>query len=205
MNRQAETRLGWPRKKIIGVDEAGRGPWAGPVVAAAVYLPPDFDLSAMAADLNDSKKLSAKQRDALFGPLSALPHGIGLAEVEEIDRLNILQASLLAMRRAVAALPFRPDFALVDGNRLPDWDLASEAVIGGDARVASIAAASILAKVTRDRLMVRLDAAFPGYGWAGNKGYGVKAHRQGLARLGVTRHHRRSFAPIRKILSSDAA
>ena len=119
--------------------------------------------------------------------------------------MNILQASMLAMQRAASALPFTPDFALVDGNRLPTWDVPSDFLIGGDARSVSIAAASIVAKVTRDRMMVALDAEFPGYGWAENKGYGVKAHQKGLARLGVTPYHRRSFAPIRKILSPDAA
>ena len=174
------------------------------MAAAAVYLPPDYEAQGLIG-LNDSKKLSEKKREALFEPICALTHGIGIAEVGEIDTLNILQASMLAMQRAVSALPFTPDFALVDGNRLPAWDVPSDFLIGGDTRSVSIAAASIVAKVTRDRMMVALDAEFPGYGWAGNKGYGVKTHQEGLARLGVTPHHRRSFAPIRKILSPDAA
>ncbi|MBL6767143.1 MAG: ribonuclease HII [Candidatus Micropelagos sp.] len=199
----AETARGWPEKRVVGVDEAGRGPWAGPVVAAAVYLPSDYEARGLVG-LNDSKKLSEKKRETLFELICTLPHGIGIAEVAEIDTLNILQASMLAMHRAVSALPFTPDFVLVDGNRLPEWDVPSDFLIGGDARSVSIAAASIVAKVTRDRMMVALDAEFPGYGWAGNKGYGVKMHQEGLARLGVTPHHRRSFAPIRKMLSPNA-
>ena len=173
------------------------------MVAAAVYLPADYEARGLVG-LNDSKKLSEKKREALFELICTLPHGIGIAEVAEIDTLNILQASMLAMHRAVSALPFTPDFVLVDGNRLPAWDVPSDFLIGGDARSVSIAAASIVAKVTRDRMMVALDAEFPGYGWAGNKGYGVKMHQEGLARLGVTPHHRRSFAPIRKMLSPNA-
>jgi ribonuclease HII len=173
------------------------------VVAAAVYLPSDYEARGLVG-LNDSKKLSEKKREALFEHICTLPHGIGIAEVAEINTLNILQASMLAMHRAVSALPFTPDFVLVDGNRLPEWDVPSEFLIGGDARSVSIAAASIVAKVTRDRMMVALDAEFPGYGWAGNKGYGVKMHQEGLARLGVTPHHRRCFAPIRKMLSPNA-
>ncbi|HAK99356.1 MAG TPA: ribonuclease HII [Rhodobiaceae bacterium] len=211
MDIAAETARGWPEKRVVGVDEAGRGPWAGPVVAAAVYLPADYEARGLVG-LNDSKKLSEKKREALFELICTLPSGIGvgigvgigIAEVEEIDTLNILQASMQAMHRAVSALPFTPDFVLVDGNRLPAWDVPSDFLIGGDARSVSIAAASIVAKVTRDRMMVALDAEFPGYGWAGNKGYGVKMHQEGLARLGVTPHHRRSFAPIRKMLSRNA-
>ena len=165
------------------------------MVSAAVYLPSDYEARGLVG-LNDSKKLSEKKREALFELICTLPHGIGIAEVAEIDTLNILQASMLAMHRAVSALPFTPDFVLVDGNRLPEWDVPSEFLIGGDARSVSI--------VTRDRMMVALDAKFPGYGWAGNKGYGVKMHQEGLARLGVTPHHRRSFAPIRKMLSPNA-
>lgn len=196
-----ERQVGWPENRIIGVDEAGRGPWAGPVVAAAICLPADFDLP-----VNDSKKLSAKKRDALFDVLITLPHGIGAASVEEIDNINILQATYLAMTRAVTALADTigaPHHVLVDGNRLPPWDYPASALIGGDGLSPSIAAASILAKVTRDRAMVTLDETYPGYGWASNKGYGAKAHRDGLERLGVTPHHRRSYAPIRKILESD--
>lgn len=196
-----ERTVGWPEKSVFGVDEAGRGPWAGPVVAAAISLPADFAL-----DVDDSKKLTAKKRDILFDTLVALPHGIGAASVEEIDSLNILQATYLAMRRAVDALAAEigaPHHVLVDGNRLPPWDYPASALIGGDGLSPGIAAASILAKVTRDREMARLDALHPGYGWASNKGYGAKAHKEGLERLGVTPHHRKSYAPIRKILEID--
>ena len=196
-----ERQVGWPENPVFGVDEAGRGPWAGPVVAAAICLPADFRLP-----VDDSKKLSEKKRDALFDTLSALPHGIGEAAVDEIDRHNILQATFLAMTRAVEALAAKigaPHHVLVDGNRLPSWDYPASALIGGDGRSASIAAASILAKVTRDRHMAALDVAFPGYGWASNKGYGAPAHKEGLARLGVTPHHRRSYAPIKKLLGGN--
>ena len=199
-----ERAYGWPEKPVFGVDEAGRGPWAGPVVAAAICLPAEFDLAAL--PVNDSKKLSEKKREALFEKLVALPHGIGVASVAEIDKLNILQATYLAMRRAVDALAAdigAPYHVLVDGNRLPDWGYEASALIGGDGLSAAIAAASILAKVTRDRDMAALDAAYPGYGWASNKGYGAAAHKEGLMRLGVTPHHRRSYAPIKKILESD--
>lgn len=200
MDRAAEHAVGWPGACVLGVDEAGRGPWAGPVVAAAVYLPEGFDI----VGLDDSKKLTEKRRAALFDRVSALPHGIGQASVAEIDTLNILAATLLAMRRAVDNFPQMADFVLVDGNRLPDWPYRSQALVKGDARCPSIAAASILAKVTRDRLMAALDLDFPGYGWAGNKGYGAKAHAEGLDRLGVTPHHRRSFAPVAKRLTAPA-
>lgn len=196
-----ERRVGWPEAQIFGVDEAGRGPWAGPVVAAAICLPADFDLP-----VNDSKKLSAKKREALFDKLISLPHGLGAASVAEIDKLNILQATYLAMTRAVDALAAdigAPHHVLVDGDRLPDWGYKASALIGGDGLSPSIAAASILAKVTRDRAMATLDAEYPGYGWASNKGYGAPAHKDGLMRLGVTPHHRRSYAPIQKILESD--
>ena len=203
MDFTLEKAQGWPSARIFGVDEAGRGPWAGPVTAAAICLPPDFNLS-----VDDSKKLSEKKRDALFEELARLPHGIGTASVEEIDALNILQATFLAMRRAVDGLAAQlgaPAHVLVDGNRLPDWPYAGQAVIGGDGRSPSIAAASILAKVTRDRDMAALDAAFPGYGWASNKGYGAKAHKEGLEKLGVTPHHRKSYAPIAKMLRAETA
>ena len=193
-----ERAQGWPEARVFGVDEAGRGPWAGPVTAAAICLPQDFDLA-----VDDSKKLTAKKRDTLFEALAALPHGIGTASVAEIDTLNILQATFLAMTRAVDGLAANigaPAHVLVDGNRLPTWIYDAQAVIGGDARAPSIAAASILAKVTRDREMAALDAQFPGYGWASNKGYGAKAHQMGLEKLGVTPHHRRSYAPIAKLL-----
>ena len=200
---QPERDYGWPEKPVFGVDEAGRGPWAGPVVAAAICLPAAFNLP-----VDDSKKLSPKKRDALFEALNELPHGIGSASVEEIDALNILQATHLAMQRAVDALAARlgsPQHVLVDGNRLPDWPYAATALVGGDGLSPSIAAASILAKVTRDRHMAALDAQFPGYGWASNKGYGAKAHIEGLDRLGVTPHHRRSYAPIKKRLQDGTS
>ena len=210
MNTDFETRHGWPHKPVLGVDEAGRGPWAGPVVAAAVLLPPDYAsdyAGGVLADLNDSKKLSAKKREALFTALQNLPHGIGTACVAEIDQLNILHASFLAMRRAVQALEkthaLTPAFILVDGNRLPDWSYAAKAVVRGDGRSPSIAAASVLAKVTRDRIMQKLAADWPDYGWAQNMGYGTKAHRAALARLGATPHHRTSFAPVRRRLAQD--
>ncbi len=184
--------------KICGVDEAGRGPWAGPVVAAAVILNP----ADVPRDLGDSKKLSAKRREAAFVEIMRRAEvGVGQASVPEIDRLNILQATMLAMCRAIAALPVAPEGALIDGNRLPaDLPCSGQAIIGGDDRVPAISAASIIAKVTRDRIMVSLAQQFPGYGWESNKGYGVRAHAEGLAVLGVTPHHRRSFKPIHKIL-----
>lgn len=183
---------------ICGVDEAGRGPWAGPVCAAAVILDP----AAIPAGVDDSKRLTPKRREALFDEiLAAADCGIGLAEAAEIDALGILRANDLAMSRALAALPSRPGHALIDGNRRPpDFGVPSTPVVKGDARSLSIAAASILAKVSRDRIMFALASVHPGYGWETNMGYGVPAHREGLKRWGVTPHHRRSFAPIRKIL-----
>jgi ribonuclease HII len=190
-------------ESVCGIDEVGRGPWAGPVVATAVILPatlPDFF-----AGVTDSKKLSATQREKLFPLLLGCCHvGIGEASVEEIDCVNILQATFLAMQRAFAALPVKPMRALVDGNKVPRLPCPAEAIIGGDAKFHSIAAASIIAKVTRDRYMAELDKQFPGYGWASNAGYGAPAHQAGLASLGVTIHHRRSFAPIKALLK-DAA
>lgn len=196
---------------VIGLDEAGRGPWAGPVVAAAAWLHPSALPAALLAGLDDSKKLTAAARDrlhveitALAGATSApaLAVAVGRAEVEEIDDLNILQASLLAMRRACDGLgpmlraPI--DMALVDGNRKPDLPCPAETVVKGDARSLSIAAASIVAKVVRDREMDRLSEAFPGYGWERNRGYGTAEHQAALARLGVTPQHRRSFRPVRE-------
>lgn len=186
---------------IAGVDEAGRGPLAGPVTAAAVRLIPD-DLPE---GLQDSKRLSATARDALFAQIMARAAvGIGHASPAEIDARNILQATFLAMQRAIAALPQPPDHLLIDGNRLPrDLPCAAQAVVKGDAKVLSIAAASIIAKVTRDRIMADLDRKFPGYGWAENAGYPTKRHINAIADLGVTPEHRRSFGPIRKILCPD--
>ncbi len=188
---------------VAGVDEAGRGPWAGPVVAGAVILDCERLSPALRRGLDDSKKLGAARREELFAALSGEALiGVGRAEVDEIDSLNILQATLKAMARAVAALPRRPDIALVDGNRAPALDCRVQCVVGGDGKSLSIAAASIVAKVTRDRLMAELAARFPGYGWERNAGYGTAEHRAALARLGVTPAHRRSYAPVRKMLGA---
>ena len=177
---------------IAGVDEAGRGPLAGPVVASAVIL------GAHTIDgLNDSKKLSAKKREALFEQIMAhCTVGIGVGHVEEIDELNILWATMLAMTRAVEALGVEPDQVLVDGNRCPGWRWASRAIVGGDAIEPAISAASIIAKVTRDRLMLEADRMYPGYDWASNKGYGSARHMAALTQLGPSPLHRRSFAPV---------
>lgn len=187
-----------PAMLVAGVDEAGRGPWAGPVVAAAVILNPE-DLPE---GLNDSKKLSEARREVLFDVImeKALATGVAFGSVEEIEANNILAASLEAMRQAVEALAPQPTFALIDGNKAPWLPMPHETLVKGDGRSLSIAAASILAKVTRDRLMKRLDAEFPEYGWASNKGYGTRAHQEALARHGITQHHRRTFAPIHKML-----
>jgi len=187
--------------RIAGVDEVGRGPLAGPVLAAAVVLNPD----AIPAGLADSKKLTARRRDAL-APLirQNADWGIGIVDVAEIDRINILQASLRAMELAIAALGTPPDFALIDGNRVPPGlTCPAQEVVKGDDRSASIAAASILAKVSRDAIMRDLAARFPGYGWETNAGYGTKAHLAALDRLGVTPEHRVSFKPIHNILYQE--
>ena len=188
--------------RVAGVDEVGRGPWAGPVTAAAVILSP----STMPDGLHDSKKLSKKRREVLSAEILEVAEvGIGYASVEEIDEINILSATLLAMERAIEALPQAPDVALIDGNRVPKGlQCQAHAVVKGDGRVASIAAASIVAKVSRDRLMTELAHQHPGYGWETNMGYGTSAHRVGLLRNGVTPHHRRSFRPIHKMLSEDS-
>ena len=189
---------------VAGIDEAGRGPWAGPVVAAAVILDPAALPPMIRAEVNDSKALAPSRRTALFDALRDHARvGIGRAEVAEIDAENILQASLRAMARAVEALPCAPDWALIDGNRMPTLPCPGQCVVKGDALSLSIAAASIVAKVTRDRIMTGLAADHPGYGWERNMGYGTREHRDALERLGVTAHHRRSFAPILKILSPD--
>jgi len=184
---------------VVGIDEAGRGPWAGPVVAAAVALPP-----LPPAGIADSKALTRRARAAVYAALLATARiGVGAASAAEIDRLNVLAATLLAMRRAFAALGIEADRALVDGDRLPRLPCPASAIIGGDACEPAIAAASIVAKVTRDRLMARLAARYPGFGWERNAGYGTPEHRAALARLGVTPHHRRSFAPIARLLAGD--
>lgn len=180
---------------VAGVDEAGRGPLAGPVVAAAVILDPD----CIPDGLNDSKVLTAARRaDLRTAILGCARVGVGIASVEEIDELNILWATMLAMTRAVEALGIAPAMVLVDGNRCPKWQWPSEAVVGGDARCLSIAAASIMAKEHRDAMMRDYDAAWPGYGWASNKGYAAPDHRAALKALGPSPIHRRSFAPVRE-------
>lgn len=184
---------------LAGVDEAGRGPLAGPVVAAAVLICQDLPLS----DLDDSKRLTVDQRERLFDAIHdhALGVGVGVASVVEIDACNIRQATLLAMTRAVAALPELPEFILVDGRDLPSGlPVPGRAEIGGDARSPLIAAASIIAKVTRDRMMDDLAREYPGYGWESNRGYPTRGHRDALVRLGVTSVHRRTFAPVRRVL-----
>ena len=182
---------------VAGVDEAGRGPWAGPVVAAAAILDPDTLPHHVQEQLDDSKKLTAKARDRLFDALTGnIYQGVGIASVDEIDTQNILAATMLAMQRAVHNLPVQPDIALVDGNRAPELSCPVRTVVRGDGLSLSIAAASIVAKVTRDRIMAELALKHPGYAWDRNAGYGTKAHREGLDRFGVTEHHRRSFKPI---------
>lgn len=187
---------------LAGVDEAGRGPLAGPVMAAAVILDPNAPIAGLA----DSKLLTASQRETLEGEIKsrALAWGLASASVEEIDRCNILEASMLAMQRAVAALSLRPARVCVDGNRCPPFPCPAEAIVGGDARVVAISAASILAKVARDREMRRLDAIHPGYGFARHKGYPTLIHRTALAQLGPCAAHRRSFRPVRALLDRYA-
>lgn len=186
---------------LAGVDEVGRGPLAGDVVAAAVILDP----ARPVAGLRDSKKLTGPRREALAEQVRerALAWAVARATVAEIDRMNILQASLLAMHRAVQALSPQPRYVLVDGNRLPRWQYPSEPVVKGDDRVPAIAAASILAKVQRDAELVALEARYPGYGFAAHKGYPTAQHLAALRSLGVTPQHRRSFAPVRKILEGS--
>ena len=188
---------------VAGVDEVGRGPLAGPVVTAAVILDPENPIDG----LMDSKKLSEKRREELAVLIKeySLAWSIGRAEVEEIDEINILQATMLAMQRAVAGLSPAPEHVLVDGNRCPQLPCSSEAIIKGDGLVPSISAASIIAKVSRDNEMVELDALYPGYGLAGHKGYPTKAHRDALIELGVTSIHRRSFAPVKRALENTTA
>lgn len=183
---------------IAGVDEVGRGPLVGAVVTAAVILDPSKPITGLA----DSKKLTEKRREALYIEIKekALSWSLGRAEPEEIDELNILHATMLAMQRAVAGLNITPEMVLIDGNRCPKLPMASQAVVKGDSKVAEISAASILAKVTRDREMVELDLQFPEYGFAKHKGYPTPVHLESLSRLGATPHHRRSFAPVRRAL-----
>lgn len=189
----------FPVGRIAGVDEVGRGPLAGDVVAAAVILDPQCPIAGLA----DSKALSESRRQALDGSIreQALAWGLGRASVAEIDQLNILQASLLAMERAVQALVQQPDFIYVDGNRCPRWAHRSQAVVKGDGRIAAIAAASIIAKVARDNEMQQLDARYPGYGLALHKGYPTAMHLEALRTLGPCPVHRRSFGPVARLLA----
>jgi ribonuclease HII len=179
---------------LAGVDEAGCAPLAGPVVAAAVVL----DRVRFPRGINDSKLVPQKEREALYAKIRKSARvGVGIASVEEIDSLNIYWARMLAMSRAVEALGFDPAFVLVDGNACPRWQRQSKAIVDGDAKCRSIAAASIIAKVTRDRIMTEYCTQYPGYKWSSNKGYGTPDHLRGLAELGVTPIHRRSFAPVK--------
>jgi len=187
--------------RVAGVDEAGRGPLAGPVVAAAVVFSTGLP-AALAGLIDDSKRLTPDQRAVAYRALlesRGVEIGVGAASVAEVAHLNILRASLLAMRRAVCRLPAPPDLALVDGNQPPPLDCPVQCVVGGDALSLSIAAASIVAKVVRDRVMARLAVRFPGYGWELNAGYPTAAHRAALHRLGPTRHHRMGFGTVRQL------
>jgi len=187
---------------ITGVDEAGRGPWAGPVVAGAAVLNMVHLSPALRDGLDDSKKLKTAAREDLFERLSGEAQiGVGRAEVAEIDAHNILQATLLAMARAVAHIGVTPDMVLVDGNQEPALTCSIQCIVRGDERSLSIAAASIVAKVSRDRIMAELAGEYPGYGWERNAGYGTAEHRAALERLGVTPEHRRSYKPVIKVLN----
>lgn len=199
----AETRLmDLHDGPVAGIDEAGRGPWAGPVVAAAVILDP----GRIPDGLKDSKLLAPEVRDELYDEIAAVARfGIGVAAVERVDRMNVLQASLWAMNAACAELETPPAAALVDGNRCPALPCPAEPLIGGDGLALSVAAASIVAKVARDRLMARLALEHPGYGWERNKGYGTREHAVALHRLGATPHHRRSFRPVRAAIAGAPA
>jgi ribonuclease HII len=194
-------RIAVPGTLIAGVDEAGRGPLAGPVVAAAVI----FAKGKIPKGLNDSKQLDAETREVLFGEIQfrAIAVGVGEASVDEIDLINIRQATHIAMARAVRALAFAPHFALVDGNDAPALPCPCDTIVDGDAKSVSIAAASIIAKVTRDRMMIALHEEHPGYNWRSNKGYGTPDHLAGLKTCGVTVHHRRSFSPVYNILYGE--
>ena len=184
--------------RVCGIDEAGRGPWAGPVVAAAVILDPQN----IPAGLNDSKKLTEAKRETLFGEIEATSKvGVGIGDETRIDRDNILTTTLWAMAEAVRNLDALPQFALVDGNRAPKLSCGVQTIVSGDARSLSIAAASIIAKVTRDRIMVALDREFPDYGFARHKGYGTAYHHAALQKFGPCIYHRSSFAPIAKLLA----
>ncbi len=199
-NFEIEKSIGLPI--VVGCDEVGRGPWAGPVVAGAVYFP-NFQISSeLSVLINDSKKMTKKNRELanklLFESNAII--GIGCASAEEIDKINILQASFLAMKRAIENMKIKPDFVLIDGNKTPDWIIPNKAVIKGDTLSFSISAASIVAKVYRDNLMTELSQQYPDYAWDKNAGYGTKAHIEGLQRVGICPLHRKSYAPIKKII-----
>lgn len=188
-------------RRVVGVDEAGRGPWAGPVVAGAAILDLKDVPEDLLVSLDDSKKLKPETRAKLYERLIECPAahvGVGMAEVADIDIYNILQATLMAMAKAVASLPVKADYALVDGNQKPILLCPLETVVKGDGKSVSIAAASIVAKVTRDRIMTNLASEFPGYGWETNAGYGTPQHQTALRHLGITPHHRKSFKPIQQ-------
>ena len=202
-HEQASWEEGFSR--VAGVDEAGRGPLAGPVVAAAVEFEVDFlirEQQGALAKLNDSKKITAKRRDFFFSLLTHSPHvryAVAVVEPDEIDRINILQATHVAMNRALQALHPLPDLALIDGRPVPGLPCPSQSIVRGDSASLSIAAASVIAKVTRDQLMIALDERYPMYGFSKHKGYGTKAHLAALQRYGPSPSHRRSFAPVHNI------
>ena len=186
---------------VAGVDEAGRGPLCGPVIAAAVIINRKKITTNLSSSINDSKRLRSEVRKKLASAINKCALvGLGAAWVSEIENLNILGSTMLAMRRAIQSLPVLPEFALIDGNRSPDLPCYSRTVVNGDNLSISIAAASIIAKVTRDRIMTQLGLRYPEYGWAKNSGYGTLEHKSALEKLGVTPHHRRLFAPVNKIL-----
>ena len=196
-NNLIERGLGWPQKLIAGIDEAGRGPWAGPVVSAAVIL----NEKNIPDGLNDSKKLSEKKRLSLFSSIYNFHSvGVGISSIEEIDTMNVLQATFLSMSRAVNDLNPQPEHVLVDGNLDPGLDFKTDCIVKGDSASLSIAAASIIAKVTRDNLMIELDGEYPYYCWKKNKGYGTSKHRKALEMYGPCEYHRKSFSPINKML-----
>ncbi len=200
---EIEDRVAWSARcrRVAGVDEAGRGPWAGPLVAACVLL----DRACVPDGLDDSKKLTPARRLELYvAIMQSAEVGIGIAEVGEIDEINVLRANDLAMLRAVDAVSPRVAALVIDGNRIPPGTrLPAEAVVGGDGLALGVAAASIVAKVTRDRIMGRLDGECPGYGWLTNQGYGTREHRAALRRIGISRHHRVSFRPVFDLLCEE--
>ena len=192
-----ERDIGWPKKLIAGIDEAGRGPWAGPVVSAAVIL----NEKNIPDGLNDSKKLSEKKRLSLYSSIYNFHSvGVGISSIEEIDSMNVLQATFLSIKRAVEDLNPQPEYILVDGNLDPGLNFKTKCIIKGDSISISIAAASVIAKVTRDNLMLKLDKEFPNYNWKKNKGYGTAEHRNALELHGPCKYHRKSFSPINKML-----